>query len=116
MRQVFTWQNASFSIISHLYFTTNSSTCQFSRAGADTDDLIASSLSGLASEDVRKRLDEKAIHAIETVIMVEYARCNNMSSEAVIKAFEGRRPSRFSDKTGKANEPIKKSPGKRVNT
>lgn len=47
------------------------------------------SLSSLASEDVRRRLDEKAIHAIETVIMLECARCDNMSSEAVIKAFEG---------------------------
>ena len=86
MQRVFTWQSASFGII---YFTTNSSACQFSRAGADTDDLNTFSLSSLASEDVRRRLDEKAIHAIETVIMLEYARCDNMSSEAVIKAFEG---------------------------
>jgi hypothetical protein len=89
MQRVFTWQSASFGIKSRLYSTTNSSACQFSRAGADTDDLNSFSLSSLASEDVRRRLDEKAIHAIETVIMLEYARCDNMSSEAVIKAFEG---------------------------
>lgn len=33
--------------------------------------------------------DEKAISTIKTVMMVEYMRCNNSSSEAVIKFFEG---------------------------
>ena len=40
------------------------------------------------NDDIREHLDEQALHAIETVIMVEYARCNNLTSEAVIKAFE----------------------------
>lgn len=61
----------------------------------------------LADEDIRNCLDEKAIHAIETVIMVEYARCNNMSSEAVIKAFEGKRVSHASENTVKAKRALK---------
>lgn len=40
---------------------------------------------------IRNHLDEQALHAIETVIMMEYARCNNISGEAVIKAFDGKR-------------------------
>lgn len=34
-------------------------------------------------------LDEQAMYAIKTVLMVEYSRCNKMSGEAVIKFFEG---------------------------
>lgn len=34
-------------------------------------------------------LDEKAISTIKTIMMVEYSRCNNISSEAVVKFFEG---------------------------
>jgi DNA-binding XRE family transcriptional regulator len=35
-------------------------------------------------------LDEQALHSIRTVIMVEYARCNNMPGDAVVKAFDGK--------------------------
>ena len=75
-------------------------------ATLETDPIFAS-FGKLAGEDVRDRLDEKAIHAIETVIMVEYARCNNMSSEAVIKAFEGRRLSLETGNAVKAKRAIK---------
>ena len=47
--------------------------------------------------DVRDKLDDQALHAIETVIMLEYARCNKMSGEAVIKAFDGRRFVKITD-------------------
>lgn len=47
-------------------------------------------------DDVQNHFDEQAIHAIETVIMVEYARCNNMTSDAVIKAFDGKRATQVS--------------------
>ncbi|MBD5547068.1 MAG: helix-turn-helix transcriptional regulator [Lachnospiraceae bacterium] len=47
--------------------------------------------SGLLIDDVKDKLDDQALHAIETVIMLEYARCNKMSGDAVIKAFDGRR-------------------------
>ena len=43
------------------------------------------------NSEIKDKLDEQAIHAIETVLMVEYARCNDMTGEAVIKAFSGKR-------------------------
>lgn len=49
------------------------------------------------NDDIKNHLDEQAIHAIETVIMVEYARCNNMTGEAVIKAFDGKRVTQVSN-------------------
>lgn len=52
----------------------------------------------IENEDIKNHLDEQAIHAIETVIMVEYARCNNISGEAVIKAFDGKNLIRVSQK------------------
>jgi len=52
----------------------------------DKEQLVASFVD---NDDIKEKLDDQAIHAIKTVIMVEYARCNNMSSEAVIKAFSG---------------------------
>lgn len=78
----------------------------FQNERVDTGDPMLSSFSKLSDDDIRNCLDEKAIHAIETVIMVEYARCNNMSSEAVIKAFEGRRISQTSDNAVKAKHAL----------
>ncbi len=40
-------------------------------------------------ENILDSLDERAISTIKTVFMVEYSRCNNVSSDAVIKMFEG---------------------------
>ena len=57
-----------------------------------------SSFVAMENDDITKHLDEQAIHAIETVIMMEYARCNNISGEAVIKAFDGKQLVRVSDK------------------
>lgn len=48
-------------------------------------------LSELLIEEIKDKLDDRALHAIETVVMLEYARCNNMSGDAVIKAFDGKR-------------------------
>lgn len=50
-----------------------------------------SGFSDLMTEEIRNRLDEQAFHAIETVIMLEYARCNNMTGDAVIRAFDGKK-------------------------
>lgn len=79
----------------------------FRNTAAIENDPVISSFGKLSGEVIRDRLDEKAIHAIETVIMVEYARCNNMSSEAVIKAFEGRRFSLSSENAVKAKRALK---------
>ena len=58
------------------------------------------------NDDIKSHLDEQAIHAIETVIMVEYARCNNMTGDALIKAFEGKRITQVSDDDVKAKEAL----------
>ena len=42
------------------------------------------------SPRLRDQLDDQAIHAIETMIMVEYARCNNLPGHSVVKAFNGK--------------------------
>lgn len=69
-----------------------------------------SSFVHMEGDDIKNHLDEQAIHAIEAVIMVEYARCNKMSSDAVIKAFDGKRLSQSTEsdvKIKKALESIK---------
>ena len=47
-------------------------------------------ISRLLSEDIKDKLDEQAMHTIRTVVMLEYARCNKLSAEEVIKEFDGR--------------------------
>ena len=47
-------------------------------------------ISMLLSEDIKDKLDEQAMHTIRTVVMLEYARCNKLSAEEVIKEFDGR--------------------------
>lgn len=51
----------------------------------------ASSTSGIAGipETITEKLDAQALHAIRTVVMVEYARCANLSGDEVVKAFDG---------------------------
>ena len=39
--------------------------------------------------DILRELDEPALHALKTMLLVEYARCKKISSEAVIKTFDG---------------------------
>lgn len=39
--------------------------------------------------DILGKLDDQALHAIRTMIMIEYARCTNQSGEAVVKSFDG---------------------------
>ena len=60
----------------------------------------------LAHDDIRNYLDEQAIHAVETVIMMEFARCNNLSGETVIKAFEGSRGREVSEEDLRAHDAL----------
>lgn len=39
--------------------------------------------------EILSTLDEKALATIKNVLMIEYSRCNNLPSEAVVKFFEG---------------------------
>lgn len=41
------------------------------------------------SDNILSQLDEQALHAIRTVMMIEYARCTKTPGEAVIKSFDG---------------------------
>ncbi len=60
----------------------------------------------MEGDDIKNHLDEQAIHAIEAVIMVEYARCNKMSSDAVIKAFDGKRLSQSTESDMKVKKAL----------
>ncbi len=53
-------------------------------AAIETADLFGANLS-----DIISTLDEQAMHAIRTVLMVEYARCAKLPGNAVINAFDG---------------------------
>ena len=39
--------------------------------------------------DILKELDDQALHALKTMILVEYARCKKIPGDVVIKAFDG---------------------------
>lgn len=67
-----------------------------------------SSFVQMENDDIRNHLDEQAIHAIETVIMMEYARCNNMSGDAVIKAFDGKRLTQVSEQDIRARSALER--------
>ncbi len=45
---------------------------------------------GISMEGIENILDEQALHSIQTLIMVEYARCSQLPGDAVIKSFDGR--------------------------
>ena len=52
---------------------------------------IKSKSNGIAGipQSITEKLDDQALHAIRTVVMVEYARCTNLSGDEAVKAFEG---------------------------
>ena len=66
-----------------------------------------SSFVQMDDDDIRNHLDEQAIHAIETIILVEYARCNGLSGDAVVKAFDGKRLSQITENDVKATRALK---------
>jgi len=47
-------------------------------------------IAGISLENIEKVLDEQAIHSIRTLIMLEYARCSDLSSEEILKSFNGK--------------------------
>lgn len=75
-------------------------------AEVNTTEQPLSSFVRMDNDDIRNHLDEQAIHAIETVIMVEYARCNNMTGDAVIKAFDGKRLTQITEQDIKARKAL----------
>lgn len=57
--------------------------------GVDYSSFEFSSLLGDKSQDIIDHLDQQAFQSIRSMIMVEYARCTQMSSDAVVKSFDG---------------------------
>ena len=43
---------------------------------------------GVSADDLNKKLDDRALHAIKTVIMLEYLRCSKLPNDKVIKVFD----------------------------
>lgn len=54
------------------------------KSAIDSSMFLDDSIKGLLES-----LDEQALHAIRTVMMVEYARCTKQTGDAVIKSFNG---------------------------
>ncbi|MBQ1947858.1 MAG: helix-turn-helix domain-containing protein [Clostridia bacterium] len=77
--------------------------------GRDPLSFDLSSILGDHTANILDSLDEQAVTTIKTVLMLEYSRCNDLSSEAVIKFFEGiqftRKP--VSEKDRKTSQAIK---------
>ena len=46
-------------------------------------------LSDFPLKKIIEGLDEQGLHAIRTLLMVEYARCKNIPGDVVIKSFDG---------------------------
>ena len=44
-------------------------------------------ISKIITEEINEKLDERALHAIKTVVMLEYARCSNLSND-LLKTFD----------------------------
>ena len=69
----------------------------FNRPDTQGSENALSSFIQMDDDNILNHLDEQAIHAIETVIMVEYARCNKLPGDVVVKAFDGKRLSQITD-------------------
>ena len=70
------------------------------------EEINIESIIELPVENIKNILDKQALHAIKTVFMIEYARCNNLSGEAVVKSFDGRT---FSGDVSKGKIKVKKA-------
>lgn len=74
-------------------------------------DLDFNNFAGLTNEDIMEQLDEQALYTIRTVLMVEYARCSKLSSEAVIKSFDGKLFNNISEKDKQIRETLRRIRG-----
>ena len=56
--------------------------------GKMMDSLLEGQQTGDLNE-ILKELDDQAIHALKTMLLVEYARCRKIPGDVVVKAFDG---------------------------
>ena len=57
--------------------------------GVDYSSFELSKFLGSQSQDIIDHLDEQAKQTIYSIVMMEYARCTQLPSEAIIKSFGG---------------------------
>ena len=57
--------------------------------GIDYSSFELSKLLGAQSQDIVDHLDDQAKQTIHSIIMMEYARCTQLPSDAIIKSFGG---------------------------
>lgn len=57
--------------------------------GVDYSSFELSTFLGAESQEIIDHLDDKAKQTIHSIIMVEYARCSQLPSEAIVKSFGG---------------------------
>lgn len=57
--------------------------------GIEYSDFELSSFLGKKSEEIIEHLDEQAKGAIRAMVMMEYARCNSISNDEVLKSLRG---------------------------
>ena len=57
--------------------------------GMDYADFELSTILGIPTHEVLEHLDDQAKQTIYSIIMMEYARCTQLPSEAIIKSFGG---------------------------
>lgn len=61
------------------------------------------------SQEILESLDQQALQSIRSVIMVEYARCSQLPSEAIIKSFGGLSLSQATSVARDAEKAIKRA-------
>jgi hypothetical protein len=57
--------------------------------GVDYSDFELGAVLGIQSQDLLDHLDDQARQTIYSIVMMEYARCTQLPSEAIIKSFGG---------------------------
>lgn len=57
--------------------------------GSDPGEVSVNDLAGGQMQSIVSQLDDQALCAIRTMIMVEYARCTGTPGDVVVKAFNG---------------------------
>lgn len=48
-------------------------------------------ISRILTKEIDEKLDAQALHAIKTVVMLEYARCSNLSDNLFLKTFDDKK-------------------------
>lgn len=58
--------------------------------GDSTSKTDLDEIAGFPMMEILEGLDEQGLHAVKTLLMVEYARCKKIPGDVVVKSFDGR--------------------------